>query len=81
MDEWTVWFQALLLSNQISLIHGLRINQEMLCCPQFGPHSYEILCHVSSHMTQNLVTVGVKLLIREWFLFDPWSVDQADLVW
>ena len=32
-------------------------------------------------VTQNLVTVGVKLLIGEWFLFDPWSMDQADLVW
>ena len=36
---------------------------------------------VSCHMTQNLVTVGVKLLTGEWFLFDPWSMDQADLVW
>ena len=34
-----------------------------------------------SHMTQNVVTVGVQLLIGEWFLFDPWSMDQADLVW
>ena len=35
----------------------------------------------SSHMTQNLVTVGAKLLTGEWFSFDPWSMDQADLVW
>ena len=34
-----------------------------------------------SHMTQNLVTVGVKLQAGEWFLFVPWSTDQADLVW
>ena len=33
-----------------------------------------------SHMTQNLVTVGAKLWTAESFLFDPWSVDQADLV-
>ena len=35
----------------------------------------------AAHMTQNLVAVGMKLLIGEWFLFDPWSMDQADLVW
>ena len=34
-----------------------------------------------SHMTQNLVTVGAKLWTGEWFSFDPWSLDQADLVW
>ena len=34
-----------------------------------------------SHMTQNLVTVGANLQAGEWFLFDPWSTDQADLVW
>ena len=81
---------APILSNQISLIHGSRINQEMICFPQFCPYSYQILCHVGglvrgracpSHMTQNLVTVGVKLLTGEGFLFDPWSMDQADLVW
>ena len=36
---------------------------------------------VHSHRTQNLVTVGTKLLTGEWFSFDPWSMDQADLVW
>ena len=34
-----------------------------------------------SHMTQNLVTVGAKLWRTERFLVDPWSMDQADLVW
>ena len=34
-----------------------------------------------SHMTQNLVTVGTKLWTTERFLVDPWSMDQADLVW
>ena len=34
-----------------------------------------------SHMTQNLVTVGTKLWTVERFLVDPWSMDQADLVW
>ena len=34
-----------------------------------------------SHMTQNLVTVGTKLWTAERFLVDPWSMDQADLVW
>ena len=34
-----------------------------------------------SHMTQKLVTVGAKLWTAECFLFDPWSLDQADLVW
>ena len=30
-----------------------------------------------SHVTQNLVTVWTA----ERFLIDPWSMDQADLVW
>ena len=34
-----------------------------------------------SHMTQNLVTVGTKLWTADRFLVDPWSMDQADLVW
>ena len=34
-----------------------------------------------SHMTQSLVTVGTKLWTAERFLVDPWSMDQADLVW
>ena len=34
-----------------------------------------------SHMTQNLVTVGATLWTAEYFLVDPWSMDQADLVW
>ena len=34
-----------------------------------------------SHMPQNLVTVGAKLWTGEWFSFDSWSLDQADLVW
>ena len=34
-----------------------------------------------SHMTQNFVTVGAKLWTTEHFLVDPWSMDQADLVW
>ena len=34
-----------------------------------------------SHMTQNLVTVGATLWTAEYFLLDPWSMDQADLVW
>ena len=34
-----------------------------------------------SHMTQNFVTVGAKLWTAEHFLVDPWSTDQADLVW
>ena len=38
--------QAPLLSNQISVIHGSRINYETICCPQFCTYSYQILCHV-----------------------------------
>ena len=34
-----------------------------------------------SHMTQNFVTVVAKLWTAERFLIDPWSMDQADLVW
>ena len=29
----------------------------------------------------NLVTVGPNLWTAERFLVDPWSIDQADLVW
>ena len=36
---------------------------------------------LSSHMTQNLVTVGAELLIGEWLSIDPWFTDQADMVW
>ena len=34
-----------------------------------------------SHRTQNFVTVGAKLWTAEHVLVDPWSTDQADLVW
>ena len=34
-----------------------------------------------SHMTQNFVTARAKLWTAERFLVDPWSMDQADLVW
>ena len=33
------------------------------------------------HMPQNLVTEGAKLLTEEWFLVEPWSMDQADPFW
>ena len=49
-------YQALLLSNRISVIHGSRINWETLCCPQFRTCGRD----KPSHMTQNLVTVGAK---------------------
>ena len=34
-----------------------------------------------SHMTQNFVTLGAKLWTAERFVVDPWSMNQADLVW
>ena len=74
---------APLLWNQISLIHGLSIKLKSLSCQQFRSYSYQILCHVggTSPPTQNFVTVEAKLWTAEPFLVDPWSMDQADLVW
>ena len=69
-DQLDPWIKDQLRNNLLSTILSLQLPNFVSCgraCP--------------SHMTQNLVTVGVKLLIGEWFLFDPWSMDQADLVW
>ena len=46
LDIYIYSYQALLLSNRISVIHGSRINWETLCCPQFRTYCYQILCHV-----------------------------------
>ena len=73
--------QASLLSNQISLIHGSRLKWKSLSCQQFRPYSYQILCPVGGNCKDNLVTVGTKLWTAERLLVDPWSMDQADLVW
>ena len=69
-DQLDPWIKDQLRNALLSTILSLQLPNFVSCgraCP--------------SHMTQNLVTVGVKLLIGEWFLFDPWSMDQADLVW
>ena len=55
---------ALLLSNCISLIHGLRINYKSISCVEFLPCSYGNLAHV----------VG-KFGWQEsfsWLILDPW---------
>ena len=69
-DQLDPWIKDQLRNALLSTILSLQLPNFVSCgraCP--------------SHMTQNLVTVGTKLLIGEWFLFDPWSMDQADLVW
>ena len=69
-DHLDPWIKDQLRNDLLSTILSLQLPNFASCgraCP--------------SHMTQNLVTVGVKLLIGEWFLSDPWSMDQADLVW
>ena len=69
-DQLDPWIKDQLRNALLSTILSLQLPNFVSCgraCP--------------SHLTQNLVTVGVKLLIGEWFLFDPWSMDQADLVW
>ena len=70
LDQLNPWIKDQLGNILLSTILPLQLPNFVSCgraCP--------------SHMTQNLVTVGAKLLTGEWFLFDPWSMDQADLVW
>ena len=69
-DQLHPWIKDQLRNALLSTILSLQLPNSVSCgraCP--------------SHRTQNLVTVGTKLLTREWFSFDPWSMDQADLVW
>ena len=69
-DQLDPWIKDQLGNALLSTILHLQIWNFVSCgraCP--------------SHMTQNFVTVVVKLLRREWFLFYPWSMDQAELVW
>ena len=69
-DQLDPWIKDQLRNALLSTILSLQLPNFVSCgraCP--------------SHMTQNLVTKGTKLLIGECFLFDPWSMDQADLVW
>ena len=77
--------QALLLSNQISLIHGSRIKIKIILLSTISPLQLPnfVSCgrNKPSHKTQNFFTVGAKLWTAERFLVDPWSVDQADLIW
>ena len=69
-DQLDPWIKDQLWNALLSTILSLQLSNFVSCgraCP--------------SHMAQNLVTVGAKLLTGEWFLFGPWSMDQADLVW
>ena len=76
---------ALLLSNQISFIHGSRIKLKITLLPTIShlhlPNFVSCGRACPSHMTHNLVTVGAKLWTAECFLVDPWSMDYADPVW
>ena len=68
-DQLDPWINDQLRNTLLSTMLPLQLPNFVSCgraCP--------------SHMTKNLVTVGA-LLTGEWFLFDPWSMDQADLVW
>ena len=59
-DQLDPWIKDQLRNALLSTILSLQLPNFVSCgraCP--------------SHMTQNLVTVGVKLLIGECFLFDP----------
>ena len=69
-DQLDPWIKDQLENALLSTISPVQL-QNFVSCGRACP----------SHMTQNFVTVGMKLLIGEWFLFDPWSMDQADLVW
>ena len=69
-DQLDPWIKDQLIITLLSIISLLQLPNFVSCgraCP--------------SHMTQNLVTVGTKLWTAERFLVDPWSTDQADLVW
>ena len=69
-DQLDPWIKDRIRNALMSTILSLQLPNFVSCgraCP--------------SHRTQNLVTVGTKLLTGEWFSFDPWSMDQADLVW
>ena len=44
-----------------------------------APNCYRSMWH-ASHMSQNDINLGAKLLTSELFMFDPGSIDQADLV-
>ena len=69
-DQLDPWIQVQLGNALLSTILRLQLRNFVSCgraCP--------------SHMTQNLVTVGMKLFIGEWFLSNPWSMNQADLIW
>ena len=69
-DQLDPWIKDQVGNALMSTILHLQLINFVSCgraCPWTCP----------SHMTQNLVTVLLKLLTWEWFLFDPWSMDQA----
>ena len=69
-DQRNSWIKDQIENALLSTILHLQL-QNFVSCGRGEP----------SHMTQHLVTVGAKLQGGEWFLFDPWSMDHADLVW
>ena len=69
-DQLDPWIKDQMKITLLSTISSLQL-PNFVSCGRDKP----------SHMTQNLVTVGTKLWTSERYLFDPWSMDQADLVW
>ena len=69
-DQLDPWIKDQIKTTLLSTIAPLQL-PNFVSCERDKP----------SHMTQNLVTVGTKLWTAERFLVDPWSMDQADLVW
>ena len=69
-DQLDPWIKYQLLTTLLSIISPLQL-------PNFVSRGREM----PSYMTQNLVIVGTKLWTTERFLLNPWSMDQADMVW
>ena len=68
-DQRNPWIEDQLGNALLSTISHLQL-PNFVSCGRDKP----------SHMTHKLVTVGAKFEAGEWFLFDPWSMDQVDLV-
>ena len=67
-DQLDPWIKDQLRNALLSTILSLQLPNFVSCgraCP--------------SHMTQNSVTLGAKLLTGEWFSFDPWSMEYTSL--
>ena len=68
-DQLDPWIKAQIKITLLSAILSLQL-PNFVSCGRDKP----------SHMTQHFVIVGA-MWTAEHFLVDPWSMDQADLVW